>query len=443
MHRYNVALLTIATLLFVAATGQTNIFAQGFGDYVAPSAGAQAQTDDNVIAVGSVEEAKRVGIATVNTDPARRQPLPQLQSQPQAQAQYGAQQRRVSNMAAQSQQTTREVVVTPQSAPSTAANATSGVAGQPPQGGYVTGEVESAIVPPPTNYNPTEAEQQQLNEFLARWEEFGLGVKRVSCDVHMREFDGVLQQNSKTPFAHTWGHFRFITPNQFMYHIRGEFIYSDASPEGEWKEGQNEWMIVLNSKEFLQYDFKNKNVVVYPVVSEEQDMDLTMDNGQFPLFFVANANVLKNRFYMRIVTPASKQKTQVWIEAFPRYARDAQQFRSITVILGLKDLQPTYMRRVAVNGKSKTDLTFEKVQVNKGQWKIEGAVDKGWTREVRDEEFSILRQQPIMPETAVAQSPSRPAQPQTSTQYVSQRTRQQPAVNSPSTANSAANNRRF
>ena len=389
MQKYNVVLSTAALFFFAAIAGQANAFAQGFGDYVVPSNGTQARADSDVIAVETVDQARQTGIATVNPNAVR---------QPQN-AQPVERQTFVGNTAAQQ---TREVVVEPQSAPSATPVDPNAA---PRQGGYVEGEIDSAIVPPPASYNPTEEELQHLDEFLARWEEFGRGIKRVSCDVHMREFDGVLQQNSKTPVAHTWGQFRFITPNQFMYHIKGEFVYSEAKPDGEWKPGQNEWMIVLNSKEFLQYDFKNKKVVVFPVVSEEQDMDLTMDNGQFPLFFVAKANVLKNRFYLRITTPAAKQKTQVWIEAFPRYARDAQQFQSITFILGLKDLQPTYMRKIGVNGKSKTDLTFENVQVNKGLWKIEGSIEKGWTKEVREEEFSILRQQPVMPDEAIVQEP--------------------------------------
>ncbi len=433
MQKHNVVLSTAALMLFAAIAGQANVFAQGFGGYVAPTNGTQAGANADVIAVESVEQARREGIATVN---------PNATNQRQV-VQPGARQAFVGNMAAQEQ--TREVVVTPQAAPT--ANAAQNVA--PQQGGYVEEEIDSAIVPPPESYKPTDAELQQLDEFLAKWEEFGRGIKRVSCDVHMREFDGVLQQNSKKPVVHTWGQFRFITPSQFMYHVKGEFVYTDAKPDGEWKPGQNEWMIVLNSKEFLQYDFQNKKVVVFPVVSEEQDMDLTMDNGQFPLFFVAKANVLKNRFYLRIITPAAKQKTQVWIEAFPRYARDAQQFQSITFILDLKDLQPTYMRKIGVNGKSKTDLTFENVQVNKGYWKIEGVIEKGWTREVREEEFSILRQQPVMPEEAVVQAPvasnahiARQTVPTTNAQRsVNAATvPQRPAA---ATANRSANNQRY
>jgi hypothetical protein len=67
-------------------------------------------------------------------------------------------------------------------------------------------------------------------------------------------------------------------------------------------------------------------------------------------------------------------------------------------------MQPTYMRKVGVNGKSKTDLKFERVEVNKGRWTIEGKVDDDWTKEVRRERFSLLRQEPV--ETNYAQTPN-------------------------------------
>lgn len=388
MDRKHVVLSTIAALILTAAG---NAHAQGFGDYVAPAQNVQPQTNGAALTQQTLKNSAQAQSGIATNRQTTRQALPAANTTT-----------RINNAAMQTTAQTARQTAQAQTNPAQNAPAQN-VPGQgAPSGGYVGGEISSAIVPAPETYKPTEEELNQLNDFLVRWEEFGKNVKRVSCEVHMREFDSVLQQNSKRPVAHTWGQFRFISPNKLMYHIRGEFVYSDEKPEGEWKEGQNEWMIVLNSKEFIQYDYKNKKVVVFPVASEEQDMDLTMDNGQFPLFFVAKADSLKDRFYMRIITPANKQKDEVWIEAFPRYARDAQQFRSITVILGLKDLQPTYMRRLGVNGKSRTDLTFKNVSVNKGLWKIEGTVEPGWTKEVREEEFSIMRQEAAMPEQAYA-----------------------------------------
>ena len=438
-----------SALLFAAATPNVGsvAFGQGFGDYVAPVPTQTApQLAPSAVSPQAPQTRQAAPIAQstptvpVQSTPQTLQPAQPAQLPPVAAAPSVQRSPQTANVA-QIAQPTRSAQ-TPQSASSAysapgvrstparpaenaaqpvrvaqtppASRAASSVATVPASKPNVPQAAKSAqsgsasaFVPPPAHYKLSENDQLKLDEFLAHWENFGKGIKQVSCDVHMMEFDGgVLQQDSKKPVAHNWGLFRFKAPNQLLYHIKGEFSYAnaDSGSDAVWKEGQNELKIVLDGKSLVQYDYSAKKAVVYPLAEDEQNLDLTMDNGQFPLFFVAKAETLKNRFYLRLVTPASKQQSEVWIEAFPRYARDAQQFQSIVVILGLKDMQPTYMRKVGVNGKSKTDLKFERVEVNKGRWTIEGTVDDGWTKEVRSERFSLLRQEPV--ETNYAQTPN-------------------------------------
>ena len=362
MSKINLAASFSATLFVALLVTGTSAFSQGFGGYVAP------QTE---------------GTPNANASPVA-QPAPQ---------------RAITNVAPG--QATSNAQTTAAPVPSASANNVQGQARSTvnAQGGYIADEqAKNAFLPPPDDYNPSQEELEKLDEFLVRWEEHGKNIKRVSCNVHMREFDSVHQSDPNRPVQHTWGEFRFITPNKLSYHIQGEFEYSDANPNGVWKKGQNEWKVTLDGKTFTQYDFKAKKAIVYPIVEDEQDIDLTMDNGQFPLFFIAKAKTLKSRFYLKIVTPDSKQKSEVWINAYPRFARDAQQFQLITVVLDLKDLQPSYMRKLNANGKSKTDLKFEKVTVNKGTWTIDGSVPQTWAKETHEEQFSVLNQQIVVME---------------------------------------------
>ncbi|MDD3587892.1 MAG: hypothetical protein PHQ75_11990 [Thermoguttaceae bacterium] len=257
-------------------------------------------------------------------------------------------------------------------------------------GGYIStpnpnqtaqGPSQPTLLPPP--FELSQNDQFRLNEFLSHWENFGKGIKRVSCNVHVREFDGgVFNQASKVPMSHTWGQFRYISPNKLLYHIRGEYSYiakTGEEPQPEWKASSNESKIVYDGKSLTQYDFRKKLATVFPIVEEEWNDDLSMD-GPFPLFFIANAKKLQDRFYLRIVTPADKVQTDVWIEAFPRYPGDAREFKSIIVLLRLSDLQPYHLRRTRINGKSYSDLEFQDVTINKGFWNIEASVDLGWKK---------------------------------------------------------------
>ncbi|MCF0234213.1 MAG: hypothetical protein HUK22_04455, partial [Thermoguttaceae bacterium] len=78
------------------------------------------------------------------------------------------------------------------------------------------------------------------------------------------------------------------------------------------------------------------------------------------------------------------------------------------VCLGLKDMQPTFMRKIGVNGKSRTELTFEKVAVNEGRWDVEAKAAPGWTKDVREEEFSLLNPASSSALIAGAGAPSAP-----------------------------------
>ena len=215
MDKKHVVWSTIALLILTTAG---NAHAQGFGDYVAPAQNVQTKTNGGAPVQQTLKKYAQAQPGIASNRQTTRQALPSANSTT-----------RINNtaMQANAQQTRQTAPAQTVGAPAQTVPAQN-VPGQGvPSGGYVGGEISSAIVPAPETYKPTEEELNQLNDFLVRWEEFGKNVKRVSCEVHMREFDGVLQQNSKRPVAHTWGQFRFISPNKLMYHIRGEFVYTD------------------------------------------------------------------------------------------------------------------------------------------------------------------------------------------------------------------------
>ena len=340
-----VAIIFIVSFISMGVGFVSSAWGQsGFSGYAAPANGTPAAQPTGTPATAQTGQITQP--AQVNIPPAQQPAAPSV-AQPQGQVPTGS----------------SGYITTP------SANQPAQVAPQP------------TLLPPP--FELSQNDQFRLNEFLSHWENFGKGIKRVSCNVHVREFDGgVFNQSSKVPMSHTWGQFRYISPNKLLYHIRGEYSYiakAGEEPQPEWKASSNESKIVYDGKSLTQYDFRKKVATVFPIIEEEWNDDLSMD-GPFPLFFIANAKKLQDRFYLRIVTPADKVQTDVWIEAFPRYPGDAQEFKSIIVLLRLSDLQPYHLRRTRINGKSYSDLEFQDVTINKGFWNIEASVDLGWKK---------------------------------------------------------------
>ncbi len=247
---------------------------------------------------------------------------------------------------------------------------------------------DNRIIPPPEDYKLSQKEAELLDKFLDKWEKYGEKIKKVACSFQIVEMDGGLlqkSQNSKKPISHTAGKFRFIAPNKVSYHVEGEFVYDENEKEPKYKKGSGEIKFVCDGKSILQYDFQKRLVSVTPISEEEWDQDLSVD-GPIPLFFIAKAESLKKRFYLKIVTPKEKQGEEVWIDAWPRRSEDAQNFQKITITLYLKDLQPYYMRKYHQNGKSYSDIYFEDISINKGLWQIDDKIEFGWKKEIHEPE---------------------------------------------------------
>ncbi|MGI5832022.1 MAG: hypothetical protein ACOX6D_05755 [Thermoguttaceae bacterium] len=256
--------------------------------------------------------------------------------------------------------------------------------GDEDRSGLLPEKSDDAILPPPDNYQISQEEAALLEQFLNKWEEFGKNIKKVACSVDSKEQGGGLYGEDKdAPLSHTFGEFKFVAPNKLLYHILGEFSYEkgeDGKVKPEYKKGVGEKKFILDGKSLIEYDFKNRVALVTPIPKEQQNKDLTMD-GPIPIFFIAKAENLKRRFYMKLITKPDKQDSEVWIEAWPRQASDAQSFQRIIITLRLADLQPYYMRQYHTNGKSYTELWFYDISINKGLWNIEPKIDFGWKKE--------------------------------------------------------------
>jgi TIGR03009 family protein len=120
-------------------------------------------------------------------------------------------------------------------------------------------------------------------------------------------------------------------------------------------------------------------------------------NSPLPFVFGANASQIRERFWMRVITPRGA-KGQYWLEAYPRHQADAANYQKIEIILAEKDylpeaiqvFDPTYDVR---RNPKRTTFIFEEREVN---WNIalqklnlfhreffEPALPGGWKKEIQ------------------------------------------------------------
>src|SRR5208337_2369977 len=90
-------------------------------------------------------------------------------------------------------------------------------------------------------------------------------------------------------------------------------------------------------------------------------------DGPLPFVFGVEAEKLKQRYFMRIITPRDAQN-EVWLEAYPRYQQQAAEFWKVEVILKISNtnraLLPFAIQVFSPNRKDRTVYQLQNPSIN-------------------------------------------------------------------------------
>ena len=118
---------------------------------------------------------------------------------------------------------------------------------------------------------------------------------------------------------------------------------------------------ICDGKSIWEYSPAKKQVIEHKLPPELQGKAIA--NSPLPFLFGAEAQKLKQRYFIRLVTPADVQG-QIWLEAYPRYQQDAANFHHAIFIITTQGMSPFALRVVQPNGKDYTVYQFYDVVVN-------------------------------------------------------------------------------
>lgn len=195
--------------------------------------------------------------------------------------------------------------------------------------------------PPPPPFVLSPQEQQQLDFVLQAWEQRSKNVKTFECKFTRFEYDPLWGPPNQPRFVDE-GQIKFASPDKGMYRVDG------PRPE-HW---------ICDGQSVFEYNFQKKELIEYKLPPEMRGKAIS--DGPLPFLFGADAEKLKQRYHLRL-KPESTQK-EVWLEAYPKFQRDAANFRLAELIL--QDMQPFGVKIYSPNGKNSTSYRFEKVRVN-------------------------------------------------------------------------------
>jgi TIGR03009 family protein len=259
----------------------------------------------------------------------------------------------------------------------------------PPQLATVMTPLAPAWIPLPPQH------EQYVNEVLNYWEFKSSQTKRYRCKFKRWEYDPVFGP-SDTFKTYSEGVVKYSAPDKGLFQVEKLLQYQLESGNANYvpaaEESYEHW--VCDGHWIYEFDYRNKKLILQELPPEMRGQ--AIGKGPLPFLFNAKAAELRERFWIRVVTPADASQ-EYWLEAVPRTQEDAANFKMAHVVIDAKDYMPkaiVLFDRNFVPGKptSRTSFEFyerdvnysvipEKLNVRREFFEPE--LRKGWTKEVR------------------------------------------------------------
>lgn len=195
----------------------------------------------------------------------------------------------------------------------------------------------------------TPQQQLQVDQVLTFWEKYTRGVKKFESEFDLYTYPAVsvggADVNSVPQSQKTAGFLKYESPNKGIYRVDG--------PPKELHR--------CNGKSLFSYNFDKMEINEYPFSSEESQ---ELDKGPMAFLFGASASTIRDRYWIRLVTPQEAPQGQIWLEAYPKTLEDRQDLVKAELIIQVKPVQPVAFQKYAPNGDRQV-YSLKNVKVNK------------------------------------------------------------------------------
>ncbi len=233
-----------------------------------------------------------------------------------------------------------------------------GGAGQAPQASAQAVRPVAPQVP----FTLTPAEQALIDQILRKWEQQSDRVGTFTCKFSRWEVNETFgPAQFKHVLSEAQGEIKFKKPDNGTYIIRKQLEWDKQKNNYISRtEGLDHW--VCDGESIFEYNAEKKELVERELAPQMRGKAIT--EGPLPFVFGTKADQLKRRYWMRDVTPAEDVNKKIWLEAWPKYQRDAANFQHAIIMLNQSDFMPSALRIILPDGKNKQDYVFSSTQVN-------------------------------------------------------------------------------
>lgn len=226
----------------------------------------------------------------------------------------------------------------------------------------------------------TPQEAAVVDRVLDDWQRISSQVKTLKARFRRFDYDGVFG-DANTPKRMVDGTIRYAAPDKGFYALDDE---------------SEKW--ICTGQSIFEFRSSDRKVREWRLPPQLQGQAIS--DGPMPFVFGVDKEKTKARYWVRLI-PGAGSPGEVWLEAYPRMAKDAANYRKVDVILTftvgadgtVTDLQPKAINQHLPNGKERTAYAFSEMSINNGLDKLQNGLDffvrpstpLGWSHELVDD----------------------------------------------------------
>jgi TIGR03009 family protein len=216
--------------------------------------------------------------------------------------------------------------------------------------------------PTPPPFTLTAQDEAQLDRVLIAWEQKSMDIKTFDCSFKRWEYDPIFAKPNAKPNAPAnvdLGILKYAAPDKGVFRV-----LNTETPEGKTvpveEDRADHW--ICDGKSVYQYIPKQKQLMEHKLPPEMQGKAIV--DGPLPFLFGADAQKLRQRYFLRVIPSPPNMQNVVCLEAYPRFQQDAANFRMATLMLAIPDMTPKALQIFQPNGKSRTSYEFFNIVPN-------------------------------------------------------------------------------
>jgi TIGR03009 family protein len=245
----------------------------------------------------------------------------------------------------------------------------------------------------PAGFPLTAPDQARVDQILDYWEHHTSKIKTYQCKFIRENYDFVFGEKSK-PKSIDVGTIRYNAPDKGLMRVDKTYDYNPKATDPKQRYVQQDVQFgeywVCDGESVYQFDARTKVLTETKLAPDMRGK--AIGDGPLPFLFGAKAETMKQRYWIREVTPKDNPQAEYFLEATPKRQEDAANFDRLLVRLAV-DKEQLVPRAMQVDKKqAKVVYQFQDHTANDTLHRVQGFLDSfvrpktplGWTKVVED-----------------------------------------------------------